>query len=754
MRATRRLSTALAIAAAAALLLRPTDAVRWSGSSALNGEPGMALSWLADFTVAGSAGPVAEVTYTLDSVSNASTHLLLFVDYAWGTAQAPTCDCACKTALAWAKSSIPPNAHAEDTFAITDVPAPHFFFVGVLVCNASARVDWKLHITFQNTGFSEVEYSGIGIVQTYTACAGIAVLLLLVITIAFKWWNHTHWYSTPVVVKLMAASILAWGMAQCLLAAQWTLIIVRGTPETGVEGAGRISETIGRLLFISSLMLVARGFSITEHSLSRLVWFALGLAITALSVLYLAMASWYLNERAADSLTYVYDSAPGLAVTALHGSVGLWFVAEVVARLCGAKLDAQKRSFYRTWGLTYGLYFTVLPVSVLVGLRLPDYQDERVVEITVQCSAALFYILTVALLRPGIIEAVFQASEPDTIGLLKSLGDDDEAPPHSSYGGGDAHLSLHVHAPGTPSSRPRVGRSVSSASMASPLWSVAAMLQEDASSSGGTASDRASGGGGTLFGAPGRGKRSLQEGESLRLLSASPGTPRSSRPSVAESVGGASSRPSISERASSRPSMSGDAMWNAVDAAISAAAADAAAQGGTATAERRRRQQQQRFSRSSSRAGSISEAAQPDSGSAAAAAATMQHGGVGAGDVGLAVGASAALQLRSEKHHRRARPSDHERAEITLDDAGGGGSSVYPSSSSSRSKGKNKSPAPSPRKHRDRDRSSGHRGAEQQIISLGDYMSSVMDTNSRAPADAAAAGVEMAPLRGHGSGVR
>jgi hypothetical protein len=158
------------------------------------------------------------------------------------------------------------------------------------------------------------------------------------------------------------------------------------------------------------VLLVVRGWG-TPSGTSWIATLGIAISVLLLASLYIAMGGWYLNDRNPQSTTYVYDSPPGLLICFLHCALSVWVVVET-AFVRWFERRHTLRLYFTLLGALHIVYFAMLPICVGVGLTLPDYQDERVVEISVCICTIIYYILATLLFRPGFIGPVFVYNEP------------------------------------------------------------------------------------------------------------------------------------------------------------------------------------------------------------------------------------------------------------------------------------------------------------------------------------------------------
>ena len=166
--------------------------------------------------------------------------------------------------------------------------------------------------------------------------------------------------------------------------------------------------------------------------------------IGSLGAIYIIMAVWYLVERSPGDVTYVYDSVPGITVSVVQAITGLWFAFDsfstisilnqiIISRTSTGNTGITTSSSYTynsstitspyiqmqiTWLKTsvrlFIIYFAALPIAILIGiLALPNYDDEKTVEVTLQSSRMIFYGCLLYLFAPSRTDRLFSTWQPE-----------------------------------------------------------------------------------------------------------------------------------------------------------------------------------------------------------------------------------------------------------------------------------------------------------------------------------------------------
>eukprot|EP00802_Teleaulax_amphioxeia_P008520 Tamp_08529.p3 GENE.Tamp_08529~~Tamp_08529.p3 ORF type:complete len:174 (-),score=39.70 Tamp_08529:1605-2126(-) len=154
-----------------------------------------------------------------------------------------------------------------------------------------------------------------------------------------------------------------------------------GVGKEGCEIFARCFEVVGYLIFINTLLLVARGWTITTSKLSRKSENAF---FTALLVcIYVGLFfSDTLRDRA-DS-NYLYDSWAGYFFIAMNVFLMVTFHYLLHRTYVFEKL-VVKRNFYRRFGFIYTIWFIQMPILVLIARTIPTYMQAKTLFGTERC---------------------------------------------------------------------------------------------------------------------------------------------------------------------------------------------------------------------------------------------------------------------------------------------------------------------------------------------------------------------------------
>jgi len=343
-----------------------------------------------------------------------------------------TCGCECYASqlLPGMSFSFDGGSASNATNFAFPLGTPGYIVIAALSCgdDVTDTLSWSIHLTLSAGLFKEIPWNSQGLLECYSMSVSTACVLLLTLVISHEWWKGKRWYLSPPPTKMFMVSVFTWVAGSACILTHLVIYSQNGVGSLVMEGFGRVVQVIGRLVFIATLLMMARGFAIhfskfppvcapiKQVSKTRstegacIAYFV----ILALATCYVVLGISYVVDRSPDNVAYVYDSVTGLVECGTQVLAGVWFVLEV-----WRTHEREYREQHREWLFNYGalnlLYFLILPVIVLVAMfEFESYEDEKIVEITMQASTAFFYTaLLINTMLPRKADFVFSRWEPD-----------------------------------------------------------------------------------------------------------------------------------------------------------------------------------------------------------------------------------------------------------------------------------------------------------------------------------------------------
>jgi hypothetical protein len=235
----------------------------------------------------------------------------------------------------------------------------------------------SFHLSADEIGFCEL---CIFLVSMY-ALGFVVIVCLISFYHKSNLLHEIHW--------LLIASFCCYFLAMILHLAHYSDVMNSGQGLEGCEIFARCFEVVGYLIFINTLLLVARGWTITIRKLSRKTE---NLFFTALLVvIYVAL---FLSETLRDPAdsTYLYNSWAGYFFIAMTLFLMLTFHYLLHRTYVFEKL-VLKRTFYRRFGFVYTLWFIHMPILVAISNAIPLYMQAKTLFGIERCVQLLAFFM-------------------------------------------------------------------------------------------------------------------------------------------------------------------------------------------------------------------------------------------------------------------------------------------------------------------------------------------------------------------------
>mmetsp|Transcript_73168 Transcript_73168/g.107373 ORF Transcript_73168/g.107373 Transcript_73168/m.107373 type:complete len:330 (-) Transcript_73168:574-1563(-) len=211
--------------------------------------------------------------------------------------------------------------------------------------------------------------------------------------------HELHW--------LLIVSYFCYWLAAVLMCVHWSRYLLDGTGNPGCEIFGRCFEVVGYLIFINSLLLIARGWTITTSKLSRKTE---NMFFTCVLVcIYVGLFFSDTLRDPADS-TYLYDSWAGYLFIAMNLFLMITFLL-LIRRTYIFEKRVIKRNFYRRFAFVYTLWFLQVPILVIISRSIPHYYRSKTLYGTERCFQLLAFMLIPMLQKPKNSFEVYSASD-------------------------------------------------------------------------------------------------------------------------------------------------------------------------------------------------------------------------------------------------------------------------------------------------------------------------------------------------------
>jgi hypothetical protein len=195
----------------------------------------------------------------------------------------------------------------------------------------------------------------------------------------------------PVHQIIIGCFFVQW-LGLTLELAHETQFAVDGIGLASTKNAGDIIGAIAYISFLFSLMMIARGWSITTSKLSRkaimAVYYALflGAFIAVYDAAFLFQTRFFNTEtryawdatRDKSATLYMFESWPGFAVLCLNAFLLLNFWVLTFRSFVFEKRK-PKKIFYRNFVILYTLWYLQMPSAVIIANLSKNYTRDKFV---------------------------------------------------------------------------------------------------------------------------------------------------------------------------------------------------------------------------------------------------------------------------------------------------------------------------------------------------------------------------------------
>jgi len=297
--------------------------------------------------------------------------------------------------------------------SITEVTRPHFWYLVLVNCNGGYE-DIHFRLTATNIlssnwnkqfGVNEQGLNSLYLVYFF-------VYTIFVMTHLYgvrKLSRETAAFVHP-LVKIFTFAVLFQYLSVFAELIHLGVFVNDGIGVPALSKFSTVMETFARICFIFLLILLAKGWTISTDDI-RHRWVVL-LALFIITVTYFSLVVWQFVGVDPASTLYIYASVPGILIVTLNAVTGVWFFITIFLTWRHED-DPHKRSLYLKLLLLYTLWFAVLPMIVVVGLKLEPWWCEKIVK-TFSLSVTTIALFSMGfLLWPSRAENYFKIKIPE-----------------------------------------------------------------------------------------------------------------------------------------------------------------------------------------------------------------------------------------------------------------------------------------------------------------------------------------------------
>jgi hypothetical protein len=404
------------LALAAGLLALATPAFGAVFKGHISGSPDDTFQFLGKFTFSTSTSYSAAGNFTLSiDTPDDGVKVVVYDDesFSWQNVYGVEgCDCECATDPKRSKIHFDvKTGHWESAATIRDVMRPHLWYVVATRCGRPFELDYALHFT-QGVTDGEFSSDAIGLLALYGTAfslwfVGMALQLYTTKVLHRKKMCHPiiRMFDTAVALTLLGYGLKLSHYSDYGEDGEgWALLL----------SLGDVAGVVGRIVFLTLLVLLSRGWTISSAKIPqrRAVFCALG----GLSAAYCTMAAygvWYRATRP-ESMTYIYDTAPGICVVVLH-VIFFYVFSWSGADSYRSEYQPGKKTFYLRLMLFFGAWILAPPVTALVAGLVDPWVRVIVTETVAVGTDTLWFFVFGLLVWPTRVGRYFKLSRDQLI---------------------------------------------------------------------------------------------------------------------------------------------------------------------------------------------------------------------------------------------------------------------------------------------------------------------------------------------------
>ncbi|GMI06308.1 hypothetical protein TrRE_jg9889 [Triparma retinervis] len=144
-----------------------------------------------------------------------------------------------------------------------------------------------------------------------------------------------------------------------------------GIGASEIETLGKFLFSLGEILLVLHLILIAKGWTIVRRKISANGRMKIGLYTTIFAFLHVTTRYYSRQYMDRGSILYEFETPPGLLLRGGRIFAALWFLYSV--RTTMNQFPRQKRRFYRNFSSVFGLWFFWQVILTYLPDGIPDY---------------------------------------------------------------------------------------------------------------------------------------------------------------------------------------------------------------------------------------------------------------------------------------------------------------------------------------------------------------------------------------------
>lgn len=381
----------------------------------------------------GGAAPQYLVVHTGDAVAGDDVLAAQLSGGELGREQSMACEEFMESAITvWGLGPVAPGQLVTHTRIVWQESRPRFWYVSAVNCRGSSQSNlipsatpdgesgmFAYSLTFMNPGgyFSrQFSFDELGMYEA-------RLIAWVAFATVFCWFTAVGWNRSRSTVATGFRSITVVIGVQLLALSAHVLSshsVATSGRETALSALADLADVLSDCFLQILLVALMKGWSTVINELKQRHKLSAAVVAALLVGLYVALFTWSLIGGTPASALYLYDSPPGIALIIVRVVVPFWFVKSLGVRV--GKIDSDdvdRRRFYIRFAVLGLLWYSVLPLSVLLASMVPPWYKARVVGTVDLVTGAITVALLAHAWWPSRVNAAFNSvrefSEPEAV---------------------------------------------------------------------------------------------------------------------------------------------------------------------------------------------------------------------------------------------------------------------------------------------------------------------------------------------------
>eukprot|EP00301_Raphidiophrys_heterophryoidea_P025673 c8671_g1_i2.p1 GENE.c8671_g1_i2~~c8671_g1_i2.p1 ORF type:complete len:400 (-),score=61.54 c8671_g1_i2:140-1339(-) len=298
---------------------------------------------------------------------------------------------------------------------ISNPDGPRFWYLAAFDCNEGIEsVRFRVHFRQNSKPFyREFSYERKGFLTQY-----IAFFILFACLGALHLWVLMPLYNSRTVhplINLLTASLGMQALSVSFYLVHFSVYASNGIGSPGTKVLAGVLDVCSQIVFVALLLLVAKGWAITQQSnLSKPLFL---LVLTIFVFQYFSLFVWDVAKRDQSDNTFVYQTIPGIVILCVRMVIMLWACWSLLTTYRAETLT-EKKSFYKQFATVLVAWFLSSAFIAVVASAANHLERELIASAFYLCFNWVFMGMMMILLWPTRLGGIFQTSDASNPSLV------------------------------------------------------------------------------------------------------------------------------------------------------------------------------------------------------------------------------------------------------------------------------------------------------------------------------------------------